>query len=198
MKTTAKENKEHSRSRNMKRLRKDRTPFPGMILVAGDGRNVGKTTFCLQVIRHLSAMADVVAIKTTPHLHVHADGLEILEQTGEYLVAIEKGLHQKDSALMLQAGAKKVYLVVAAQQHLGKAFSRISASVGKAICVAESGGLVEYVEPAVFFFIRNHSGDINKMHYLEFDPVVVTNRDRSFDFEIEKLDIADHKLVMKE
>lgn len=187
-----------SPTHSMTGIPEGRESFPKMLLVAGDGRNVGKTTFCLQLIRRLSAKAEVVGIKTTPHMHVRSDGLEILEQNDEYMVALENGDHRKDSAQMLQAGADKVYLVVASQEHLGEAFSRISGQIQNKICVVESGGLAAYVAPAVFFFIRNHTGEIKKRQYLVFDPVVVTNRDRGFDFEIEKLDVEAGELVLNE
>lgn len=142
-------------------------------------------------------MAEVIGIKTTPHMHVLSDGLEILEQTEDYVVALEKGVHHKDSSLLLQAGAEKVYLIMAAQQHLGRAFSRISASLQNTICIAESGGLAEYVRPGLFFYIRNHAGEISKSHYLEFAPVVVTNNDKRFDFDVERLYIVDNELMIK-
>ena len=194
--TDVKENR--SRSRSTTGMREDRESFPKMLLVAGDGRNVGKTTFSLQLIRRLSVKTDVTGIKTTPHRHLLTDGLEILEQNDDYMIALEKGAHQKDSAQMLQAGASEVYLIVAAQEHLGEAFSRISGQIRNKICVVESGGLAAYVAPAVFFFVRNHAGEISKKHYLEFDPVVVTNRDRRFDFDMEKLDVVAGELVLNE
>lgn len=196
MTTGLNEQKGDTFSHTRMRMRDERAPFPKMILVAGDGRNVGKTTFSVQITRRLSAISGVVGIKTTPHMHVLSDGLEILEQTEDYVVALEKGVHRKDSSLLLQAGAEKVYLIMAAQQHLGRAFSRISASVQNKICIAESGGLVEYVRPAKFFFIKNHDKEIGKKHYLEFDPVVVTNMENRFDFAMEELDVVDNKLVI--
>ena len=176
------------------RKQDDRVPFPKMILVAGDGRNVGKTTFCVQLIRNLSARAEVIAIKTTPHRHDLTDGLEVLVQTEEYIVALEKGAHRKDSALLRQAGAEKVYLIMAEQQHVGKAFSHISDEVQHKFCVAESGSLAAYVLPGHFFFIKDHSGEIKKKEHLEFDPVVVTNLNHVFDVAPEKMVIANNEL----
>jgi hypothetical protein len=172
-----------------------RVPFPKMILVTGDGRNVGKTTFCSQIIRNLSAKAEVIAIKTTPHKHGLTEGLELIAKTDEYTVALETAVHQKDSALLLQAGAKKVYLIMADQQHVGKAFSNISEQVQHTICVAESGSLAAYIQPGFFFFIKNHTGEIQKRQYLELNPVIVTNLNREFDFAPEKLDIVNNELI---
>ena len=174
----------------------NRAPFPKMILVTGDGRNVGKTTFCMQIIRKLSTKAEVIAIKTTPHRHGLTEGLEIIAKTDEYTVALEKGVHQKDSALLLQAGAGKVYLIMADQQHIGMAFSHISEQVQHKICVAESGSLAAYIQPGFFFFIKDHTGEIKKSQYLELKPVVVTNLNRKFDFAPEKLDTINNELII--
>lgn len=183
--------------RNAPFITSHKAPFPKMILVAGDGRNVGKTTFCTQLIRNLSAKTEVIAIKTTPHRHVLTEGLEIIATTGDYTVALEKAAHQKDSARLLQAGAGKVYLVMADQQHVGKAFSHISDQVQGKVCVAESGSLAAYVQPGYFFFIKDHAGEIKKKAHLVFNPVVVTNLNHVFDFAPEKLDIAGDELMIK-
>ncbi|MEX2369579.1 MAG: hypothetical protein WD578_01130 [Bacteroidales bacterium] len=196
MEQGAAQNKEQWKVHGMANRQDVRIHFPKMILVAGDGRNVGKTNFSMQIIRKLSAKADVIGIKTTPHMHLLTDGLEIIAKTDDYIVALEKGTHQKDSALLLQAGAGKVYLIMADQQHAGEAFSHISGQVKDTICVAESGSLAEFIKPAFFFFIRSHMGEIKKRQYLEFDPVVVTNLNRTFDFAPEKLDIVNNELVI--
>lgn len=196
MNTGSREKKDQAHSDAMTRKRHDRTKFPKMILVAGDGRNVGKTTFSTKIIRHLSSKAAVIGLKTTPHSHVLSDGLEIIAQTEHYLVAREKGIHDKDSGLLLKAGAEEVFLIMAAQQFLEEAFSWISENIQHKICIAESGGLVEFVKPAVFFFVRHHAREISKRGYFEFKPVVVTNRDWTFDFAIEQLDVVHNELVM--
>jgi hypothetical protein len=179
-----------------KRQPQERVPFPKMILVTGDGRNVGKTTFCSQIIKNLSAKTEVIAIKTTPHKHGLTEGLEVIAKTDEYTVALETAMHQKDSALLLQAGAEKVYLIMADQQHVDKAFSHISEQVQNKICVAESGSLAAYIQPGFFFFIKNHTGEIKKRQYLAMNPVVVTNLNREFDFAPEKLDVQNNELII--
>lgn len=193
----SREKEDHSAGFRIIGLGHDRVPFPNMMLIAGDGRNVGKTSFAMQIIRKLSPKVDVIGIKTTPHRHVLSEGLEMLVQTQDYMVALEKGEHHKDSALLRQAGAAEVFVIIAEQKFLSKAFSHISAHIHGKICVAESGGLVEIVQPGVFFFIRNQEGAIRKKHYLEFDPLVVMNRGMTFDFAFEKLDVVNNVLVIQ-
>ena len=77
-----------------------------MILIAGNGRNVGKTTFATEVIRHLSKSNTVIGIKISPHIHGINEGLVVIHKTNDFVVVEERGHNKKDSSLLLQAGAK--------------------------------------------------------------------------------------------
>ena len=158
-----------------------------MILIAGDGRNVGKTTFAINIIRHLSEKTEVIGMKTSPHIHDIDDDLDLIYRTSDFVVAEEKGRSMKDSSLLLQAGAKRVFFIMAKQEYLEKAFSAIAGKLDHALVVAESGGLIELIDPGLFFFVRNHKGQITKEHYLKYMPIIVTHVDPGFDFEMDRL-----------
>jgi len=171
--------------------------LPNMIVIAGNGRNVGKTTFARSIIRHFSEKADVIAIKTSPHLHKINDDLEVICMTSDFIVAEEKGISRKDSSLLLQAGAKRVYFIMAKQEFLESAFSVISGKLDNQIVIAESGGLHELVAPGIFFFVRNQYGITGKEQYLKYNPHIVTNSDHGFDFEIERLGFSNNHVTIK-
>lgn len=170
--------------------------FPNMILIAGDGRNVGKTTLARQIIRYMSHRGNVTGIKTSPHFHAINDDLDVLYKTSDYIVAEEKGHSEKDSSLFLQAGAKKVFFIMAKQEYLAEAFSTITNKLDKQIIVAESGGLNEFIEAGIFFFIRNKEGLVKKEQYLKYNPIVVMNGENGFDFNTERLDIRNNQIVV--
>ncbi len=161
-----------------------------MILIAGNGRNVGKTTFASNIIRHLSERTTVIGIKVSPHIHDLNEDLVLISKTGDFLVAEERGHSLKDSSLLLQAGAKKVYLIMAKQKDLGEAFSLIADQLEGGVVVAESGGLSELLTPGIFFFIRDPKDQIIKKHYLKYKPIIVNNGDSGFDFEPEWLSFS--------
>jgi len=150
-----------------------RIPFDRMILIAGDGRNVGKTTLACQLIREWSAREPVTAIKTSPHFHALQSDDEILERGAGYVIVRENKLSQKDSSLFLQAGASTVYFIMASQEKLGEAFLRLLPELEGKMVIAESGGLNEYVRPGRFLFVCRKGRDIVKKHYLKFEPEVV-------------------------
>lgn len=170
--------------------------LPNMILIAGDGRNVGKTTFARDIIRHLSEKAEITGIKTSPHFHKLSEDLDIIHWNSDYVVAEEKGRSRKDSSLLLQAGAKRVFFIMAKQEYLEEAFSLISGMLDHHIIIAESGGLNELIEPAVFFFVRNKQESVKKEQYLKFNPYMVTNSDQGFDFEVSKLDVRNEHITI--
>ena len=161
--------------------------LPNMILIAGDGRNVGKTTFAVHIIRHLSEKNEVTGIKISPHIHDTNEDLDVICRSADFIVAEEIGFSRKDSSLFLQAGAKRVFLIMAGQEFLERAFSVIAGALDTGIVVTESGGLIDLVEPGIFFFVRNQTVHITKEHYLKYKPVMVTNSDQGFDFKVESL-----------
>lgn len=161
--------------------------LPHMILITGNGRNVGKTTFAINIIRHLSERKDVIGIKVSPHIHELNEGLEIICKTQKFMVAEEKGMNNKDSSLLLQAGAKRVFFIMARQEDLEQAFSVIAEKLKDHIVVVESGGLSELITPGIFFFVKKPDDQITKKHYLKYKPIMVVNGDLGFDFSPERL-----------
>jgi len=170
--------------------------LPNMILIAGNGRNVGKTTFALLIIRHLSKYGDVTGLKTSPHMHDLSEDLEVITRTSNYMVAEEKGTSKKDSSLMLQAGAKRVFFIMAKDEFLEQAFSVIAKKLDGTMVVAESGGLRKLITPAYFFFVKHPGDQINKKHYLKHDPIMVNNGDPGFDFEVDRLSFNNKHIIL--
>lgn len=160
-----------------------RPDFPNMILIAGNGRNVGKTTFARKLIHHLSESNTVIGLKVSPHIHDLNKDLDLIYLSTDYVIAQEKGQSKKDSSLMLQAGAKKVYLIMAKQDFLKEAFSLMADELRNHVVIAESGGLSELIKPGLFFFITNTNEKIIKEHYLKYKPIMVKNEISGFDFD---------------
>ena len=169
-----------------------------MILLAGNGRNVGKTTFALLIIRHMSKYGNVIGLKTSPHMHPIHEDLDVITRTSEYVVAEEKGQSKKDSSLMLQAGAKKVFFIMAKDEYLEQAFSVIAKRLDRAIVVAESGGLSALIAPGFFFFVKHPKDQISKKHYLKYKPIMVNNGDLGFDFEVERLSFKNKHIIISQ
>lgn len=151
-----------------------------MILIAGDGRKVGKTLYACQLINSLSDKQQVSGIKVSPHIHNDYPEESLLYKDEEIIVCEEKEISHKDSSKMLQAGARRVFFIMSKQKDLGNAFSKVLPFLNDDLIVCESGGLREFVEPGKFIFIKNNALEVQKKEYLKFDPTLLFRKGKTF------------------
>lgn len=149
--------------------------YPNLVLIAGDKRKVGKTFLACKIIKHLSAFTEVIGIKISPHFHEQEENRAIIAQNDNYTIIEEKSITHKDSALMLQSGAKRVFFIMVKQQHIKEAFCAIENELKNLPVVCESGGLNEIINPGLFLFVKNKNTDIQKEQYLKYAPMIVSN-----------------------
>lgn len=128
--------------------------YPNILLVAGTGRNVGKTLFACKVIQKLSETHRTVGVKISPHFHEPESNLKYLYKSEGLVIVEEQKISHKDSSRMLQAGAEKVFYVQAKNENLADAFNLIVKSIHpEQPVVIESGGLYEILEPGLLVFV---------------------------------------------
>ena len=137
--------------------------WPNMLLVAGTGRNVGKTTFVCKVIENVSKKLPVIAIKITPHVHnlcdscvtlFKSDKLTITEETSKTL--------PKDSSKMLAAGAQKVYFIQGADDQLEKVIEFLRKIIPESTAIiCESAALRNFINPSLFVLMSVKSNGVN-------------------------------------
>ncbi len=143
--------------------------MPQLLLVAGTGRNSGKTTLVCDVIRNISQRQKVTAIKITPHFHEkNSAGAIIAEEEGLFITEEKQKESGKDSSLMLGAGAESVYFAMAAEEKVLQAFQIIANQIpANQAVVCESGGLRHFLEPGLFLMM-------NRSDRTEFKPDTLT------------------------
>lgn len=161
--------------------------LPKSIIVAGTGRNVGKTSFVRALIRKLTHL-NLVAVKISPHFH-KSDSGEVLIETKNFIISREnKNYTGKDTANFLLDGASEVFFIQVKDDFLQDAFERFSeiADINK-IMVFESAGLRNIVKPGLFFVVTDNSG-YNKNPGIEniADKVIVNLKNDP--------DFADHEI----
>jgi len=128
--------------------------YPNILIVMGTGRNIGKTISACNIIEKLSEAHQTVGVKISPHFHELESNLKYLHKSEDFVIVEEQNITQKDSSRMLQSGAEKVFYVQAKNEKLEEAFNMISEIIlpGQPV-VVESGGLYEFIEPGMLFFI---------------------------------------------
>jgi hypothetical protein len=122
-----------------------------LFLIAGTGRNTGKTTMVCRVTRQFSRLG-IISIKISPHFHDPSPGLIELSREDGYIIYEETDSHsEKDTSRMLQCGAKKAFYIQASEGHLAEGFDELLRYIPAASpVVCESPALIRYVEPGVF------------------------------------------------
>lgn len=124
---------------------------PNLLIIAGTGRNSGKTTVACTLISRFMHL-EVTAIKISPHEHNLMEGAELLHRGSSFSIYSDRvaGVG-KDTSRMLTAGASKAYYINADDSSVREAFgwliSRLE-STRPVIC--ESPLLRRYITPGLF------------------------------------------------
>ncbi|WP_340113969.1 hypothetical protein [Maribellus mangrovi] len=166
------------------------------LLVSGNGRNVGKTTLACKIITQLSKSTPVSGIKISSHFHSYSED-EVVKKSDSFVILEEKKHNSKDSSLMLQAGAHRVYFVMAAKQNLEDALSQLLKLIPNEAVVCESGGLHEHVSPGLFLFVNKKNKAIEKVHLLKQEPIIVENDGENFNMNIKDICFTNKRIQLR-
>lgn len=173
-----------------------RVKLPNLLLIAGNGRNVGKTTLACQIIAHFSEKMPVTALKITPHFYEY-DETDLVFKNEKFTILHESKDNEKDSSRMLKAGANKVFFVMAKPEFLGEAAQKILRILPAGLVVCESGGLNEFINPGLFLMIKRAGDEIIKTHFLNYSPIIVNNDGTDFEFNIHQLEFKNKTIKLK-
>jgi hypothetical protein len=129
--------------------------LPNLLLIAGNGRNSGKTTLACAIIKKFSSQQSLIGLKISPHVHNSNRAAIPVFDDGLFKIFRETTLTSaKDSSKMLAAGTSEAFYIEASDKYLSKAFQEFQKLIpsGSSV-VCESPALRKYVEPGVFLFL---------------------------------------------
>ena len=141
-----------------------------MLMAGAAGRNLGKTEFLCRAIRTQAKQVPVIGIKVTTFdadEPMKTDTYRSIE--GDFQVLLEEpgGDGAKDTQRMYGAGASKVFWLRANRPFLElglEALFQLMEEEGidlTADCIVmESGGARNFIEPGLFFVIREHNDEL--------------------------------------
>ncbi len=168
-----------------------------LLLIAGTGRNTGKTTLACSIINKFSSDFQIIGLKISPHFHGGTDSLRLLSGNEFYNIYEETSANTgKDSSKMLKAGAYRVFYIETNDEHLLSAFIKFKelAPPGYPI-VCESPALRNYVRPGVFFIVDSEANRNKKESILAWkslaDKYLEADKDNVEEF-IENIGISDN------
>ncbi|MBC3888144.1 hypothetical protein GH810_07465 [Acetobacterium paludosum] len=135
-----------------------------MILIGSTARNSGKTTLAVSLIEKYKKQMPVIGIKVTTidennRSCIHGgEGCGACSSLkGDFEISEEKGQNpNKDTAMLLAAGAEKVYWLKTINTHIDEGIEALIAQIPKdTLIICESNTLRKFVNPAVFVMVRN-------------------------------------------
>ena len=173
----------------------ERQPFNNMLLIAGAGRNSGKTSLACQIIAHLSEKHEVIAIKVAPHFHVLSDDASLVVDSPEMVISEETAPGPKDSSRMKQAGAARSFYVQVTDAHLPKLVAWFQEYCPDSLLVCESGGMIDVVHPALFLFVYKNTIPSEKKRLLNYQLEVVQFRKGTFTFDMTTIVAEDGRFI---
>jgi hypothetical protein len=130
-----------------------------LLLVAGSGRNSGKTTIICKLIEQFHGLG-ITSIKISPHFHTPSGGLVTVSGGEGYEIYEETNLiSSKDTSRMLGSGAEKVYYIQTMESAINESFCNTYKNItpGKPV-ICESPSLINYIEPGVFIIMISPAG----------------------------------------
>lgn len=176
--------------------------MPQLLLIAGTGRNTGKTTLACNIIQKFHANKSIISLKITPHFHKNIQsGNVLINKTYLYISEEIDSTTGKDSSLMLKAGAQHAYFAMATDEHLGEVIQNIIKIIpSDALLVCESGGLRDCVVPGVFLMMNSNDAGIIKPGVQKLKMLadrLITFDGEKIDFNLDTIDIKDNRWKLK-
>jgi molybdopterin-guanine dinucleotide biosynthesis protein A len=170
-----------------------RPRLPGWLLIGSTGRNVGKTEFACAIIRKLRGAHPIVGVKVTaivegePTCPRGGAGCGVCAALkGDFEISEETGEHAgKDTARMLESGARRVFWVRCRRQRMHAAIAALLARLEPGVLVvAESNSLAKAIEPDLFLLVTNGRASSVKPTAADVMPLAhrrVLSSDGAFD-----------------
>jgi molybdopterin-guanine dinucleotide biosynthesis protein MobB len=136
---------------------------PNMILIGSTARNSGKTALATSIINKYRSNNNIIALKVTTIAEKNGkcirggEGCGICSSLkGNFELTEElNAAGNKDTSLLLAAGAKKVYWLKVMKSHMDIGFKTfISLVPANSLIVCESNSLRKFVKPGVFVMLK--------------------------------------------
>ncbi len=169
--------------------------MPNLLLIAGNGRNVGKTFFACRIIEYFSKSAEITGVKVSPHFHP-VNNADVLFENEHFIIVNESLINTKDSSLMLQAGAKQVFFAMVKPGFIAEAFKKLLPLLPETPIVCESVQLHEVVTPGLFLYVKREGDEIVKPESLKYSPLIVNNDGENFDFEVQNIQFENNRVIL--
>jgi hypothetical protein len=167
-----------------------------LLIVAGTGRNIGKTEFVCRLIDKISSRHEIYALKVSAVYpdegNYHGNHSEDLSKG--YLFEESQRDTAKDTSRMLRAGARKAFYLQSDSAGIARGFNDFRKLIPhKAVIVCESNSLWQYVKPALLILVSSADEAIKPraLPLLKHaDMIVVSDKISGFP-ELDRIELSD-------
>lgn len=175
---------------------------PTLLLIAGSGRNSGKTSLACRVIWQMRDILPLVAFKVSPHRHRLLPGGNVLvDESTVYLAEETDPGRPKDSSRMLAAGARRSFFAMVPDEELPRVANMIFAEAGRdAFLIGESAGLRQYIRPGLFVFVNHADPWQRKSDYRSLQDLadaVITFDGVHFNVDLNRIGVSENSWEFK-
>ena len=172
------------------------------LILSGNGRNTGKTSFVCRVIASVSKEIPLTAIKVSPHFHPDSKLSDAIYTDEHFIISLETDpWRHKDTSRMLSAGAKKVFYIEVKDDHLEDALKAIMPSIpSDTPVICESGGMRQLIEPSIFIMLNRTGREELKAGFKKLSPLankIIMFDGSGFDVAPELIDFDGEEWVIK-
>lgn len=170
--------------------------FSNLIVVAGSGRNVGKTEFTCRLIRRFCGQTDIYGLKVSaihPDEGIYHGDHSDLDMHANLVEETRYDL-EKDTSRMLRSGASKVFYLQGDDEQIKIGFqSFLSRIPPGSVMVCESSSLWQFVQPGLLILVTVPDYEMKPRARMIFDRVslVVVSDGVSGFPEIEKIQVSE-------
>ncbi len=132
--------------------------YARLLLVAGTGRNSGKTTFVTTICSQIKETIQPICIKISNHFHPQIGTLCHFSSPNFSIYEETKADSKKDSARMLNAGASRAFFIEADHEFVYPAFEHLLTLLPADLpLICESGNLRNYIIPGKFILLHTEN-----------------------------------------
>jgi len=174
-----------------------------ILLLSGNGQNVGKTTLACQLIQHLKKLdRQVYALKISPHFHTETPP-NCVYKDDRFILSLEKDSNTgKDSSRYVEAGADESFILQVRDEFLSEAIFYTFSMIPKEVFVViESGAFRKLFKPSIFLFLmkdRNEALKKTAVDLPELADKIIIFDGQGFDMNIDKIKVEKDQLVLKD
>ncbi|MHC4440462.1 MAG: NTP transferase domain-containing protein [Planctomycetota bacterium] len=166
----------------------------GMLMIGSAGANVGKTELACALLDKFGKNHNITGIKVTTICSSLEGNFYITEETDR-----SSG---KDTARLLEAGARRVFWIRVLREHLAECINAMLDLIGsEAVSICESNSLRQVVEPGLFLMARHRDSDSWKssaQQVREHADRIVTSDGSNFDLDLKLIKLVDEKWTLLE